>query len=248
MSGSRMIARDLSGAKSFALSITAENVPGSYDGIGISLSYELVIACQVGGVLDKSHVFPIFLIGPSATPTSLKTCQDTAKFTMESAETETGPGRLTLYCPFKTVQNSDPREFLVKRGNGIVASVKIPTAVAVGGQLVGVVSLEKSNSEVTAATASFVRKEKFRAEFSETAEIGKIALDMEGIVARRFSIAIPFSGTNDFETDIVSVSHLIEFTFMGKSGTWKWSSPITVFPPEISLTKPRVIAINRDLN
>jgi hypothetical protein len=133
---------------------------------------------------------------------------------------------------------------LVKRGAGIVASIKMPTAVAVGGQLVGVLSLEKSDSEVTAVTVTFVKKEKFRAEFSETAEIGKVTFDMGGIVARRFTISVPFSGTNDFETDIVSVSHVIEFTFMGRSGTWKWSSPITVFPPEISLTKPRTVTIN----
>jgi hypothetical protein len=61
------------------------------------------------------------------------------------------------------------------------------------------------------------------------------------MISLRFSIPVPFSTVADFATEIVKVTHAIEFTFYGQGGAWKWNPQISVLPPQISLTKPRVV-------
>jgi hypothetical protein len=239
MSGSRMVGSNFSGSKTFGITLLADRIPPSYEGSGISISYELLIASQVGGVIDKSRSFPLFFIGPSA-EFSLRQAQRNAIFEIECAEVETVPGRLSVECPFKSVVSGDPRDFSVQREGGTVASVRMPEMTRVGMSIVGVISLVNTDSGVSEVKVNLVRRERVGEEIGST-EIGSNRIEMNGAVSRRFAITIPFSTVADFETEIHQVWHEVEFTFYGEGGAWKWTPQITVLPPEISLTKPRIV-------
>jgi hypothetical protein len=240
MSGSRMIASNFTGFRTFTLTVLADHIPASYDGAGLSISYELLIASQIGGTIDKSRSFPLFFIGPGS-KSSLRSAQQNSLFEIESAEGESAPGRLSLQSPFRSII-AEPKDFLVQREGGIVAALRMPAVTTVGTPVVGVISLENADSGVAEVKANLVRIESFGdgAEIVST-EIGSHRIEVAGVISKRFSIPVPFATVADFETEIVKVSHTLEFTFYGQGGAWKWAVQIAVLPPELSLTKPRVV-------
>jgi hypothetical protein len=241
MSGSRMIASNFSGFKAFSLTILVDRIPPSYEGARISIAYELFISCQIGGVIDKSRSFPLFFIGPSE-QSSIRSAQREAVFEMEFTEVETVPGRLSLACPFQSAIPMSAKDFLIQREGGVVASVKMPSVTTVGAPLVGVISLVSSDSGVCEVKVSLIRQEAIGQSLEVVStEIGSYRIELNGMLSRRFSIPVPFSTVADFANEIVKVTHAIEFTFYGQGGAWKWNPQISVLPPQISLTKPRVV-------
>jgi hypothetical protein len=241
MSGSRMIASNLSGHKSFSLTILADHIPPSYDGAGLLIAYELLIACNAAGVIDKSRSFPLHFIGPQG-PASVRLAQRAGVFKIQSAEADLLPGRLSLPSPFRAAVPADQRDFVVQREGGVLAVIRMAAAAAVGNPIAGVISIEKADSGVGEVKASLVRRETFGdGRVVETSEICARKIELNGVLARRFSIPVPFGTVADFEVEFMKVSHHLEFVFFGKDGNWKWAAPIAVFPPEISPTKPRVL-------
>jgi hypothetical protein len=241
MSGSRMIASTLSGHKAFNLTILADHIPPSYDGTGLSIAYELLIACSVAGVIDKSRSFPLHFIGPQS-PASIRQAQHEGIFEIQSAEADLLPSRVSLASPFRSPIPTDQRYFVVQREGGVLAVIRLAPAAAVGNPIAGVISVEKADSGVGEVKVTLVRRETFGGgEVVETAEICARKIELAGVVARRFTVPVPFVTVADFDVEFMKVSHHLEFVFFGKEGNWKWAAPIVVFPPEISPTKPRVV-------
>jgi hypothetical protein len=233
-SDSQRIASDVSGRRSFSLTIVADRIPPSYDGSGVSITYELLIACQTGG----SVAFPVLFVAPRSHPFSLATAQRDAVLEIQTSEVELLPGRLSVRCPVRAL--ADRRDVVVQRTGGIVAMVRMPSATAVGHPIVGVISLDKTDSGVTEVTASLFRRETIGTGDISRIQLCSRKLELNGALARRFSIPVPFTTVADFETEIVKITHFLEFTFYGTAGAWKWTSTVSMFPPEISPTKPRV--------
>jgi hypothetical protein len=236
-SGCHRIASHVSGRRSFSLTVMADRIPPSYDGSGVSITYELIVACRTG----CSVAFPLLFVAPHSRRFSLAAAQRDAVFEIETSEAELLPGRLSARCPVRAP--ADPRDVVVQRAGGLVAMMRMPSAASVGHPIFGVISLDKTDSGVTEVKASLFRRETFGAgEVTERMGLCSRKLELNGAIARRFSIPVPFTTVADFETEIVKITHCVEFTFYGRGGAWKWTSAVSMFPPDISLTKPRVLA------
>lgn len=243
MSGSRLIAKDLTGSKSFCLSILVENIPPSYDGEGISIAYELMIACQKSSQIDKSHVFPIRFIAPFESSTSLQSCQPTASFTIDSSECSSFQVPFSLACPFSNnfLISTEPSEFIVKSESGTVATIHSPLGAFIGKDLTGIIDLSGSDYDVTNAKIKLIRSESYSSDpkANNTAVITQTDVSLAGLTMKRFNLLLPFTATANFTTDLVSVSYIIEFLLSSSKASWKWSSPFKLGPPEYALAKPR---------
>lgn len=243
MSGSRLIAKDITGSKSFCISLLVDNIPPSYDGEGASITYELMIACQTSTQIDKSHVFPIRFIAPCDASNSLQSCQPTAVFTIDSAECSSFQVPYSLACPFPNNISlpSESSEFIVKSENGTVATIHSPLSCFVGKDLTGVIDLSNSNFTLNNVKIKLIRIESYPSneKINNTTVISQSYIALIGLAMKRFNLPIPLSATANFTTDLVSVSYIIEFLLSSEKASWKWVSPFKLGPPEYSLSKPR---------
>lgn len=243
MSGSRLIAKDITESKSFCISILVDNIPPSYDGQGVSIIYELMIACQTSTQIDKSHVFPIRFIAPFEASNSLQTCQSTASFTIDSSECSSFQAPYSLACPFPTnlTLSSETSEFIVKSENGTVATIHSPLSCFVGKDLTGLIDLSNSDFSLNNVKIRLIRVESYPSneKVNNTTVISQSFISLIGLVMKRFNLIIPFSATANFRTDLVSVSYVIEFLLSSEKASWKWSSPFKLGPPEYTISKPR---------
>ncbi|OHT15775.1 hypothetical protein TRFO_13762 [Tritrichomonas foetus] len=241
MSGSRLIANNFSGSKTFCLTILAENIPPSYYGEGVSISYELMIACQTSTQIDKSHIFPLHFIAPFRSVSKLENCQSTASFSIDSSEAQTSIIPFNLACPFSSNSLSiDSSDFVVKIEDVTIARVSTPTGSNVGKDLSGIIDLSDLNSHVNKAVIKLIRNEKFSDSSANNSKtVSQKVMNLNGIVMKRFNLPVPYTLTADFETDLVTVSYSLEFVFSSQKGSWKIAAPFKLAPPEYSITRPR---------
>jgi hypothetical protein len=215
MSGLRMIASNLSGHKSFSLTVLADHIPPSFNGVGLSIAYELLIACNAAGVIDKSRSFPLHIIGPQA-PASIRLAQLAGVFEIQSTEADLLPGRISLPSPFRAAVPADQRE------GGVLALIRMVPAAAIPNPIAGVISIEKADSGIGEVKASLVRRETFaNGRVVQTSEICTRKIELKGVIARRLRVPVPFGSVADFEVEFMKVSHHLEFIFFGKDGNWK---------------------------
>lgn len=241
MSGSRLIDSDIKTPKTYCLSIKAEGIPPSYEGEAVSISYELRIVSQIGGQISPPTIIPIRFIAAYKTNCVLQNTQATAQFSFNSIEASSIPSPIALLSPFPKVNDKTTELFSIKQGNSLVASLKLTLSAKSGGDFSGIVDMKDASSGVTSVDVKIIRVEKFSNDVVEQSTIVNEKLGLEKIIMRRFSLPIPFNTPADFTTDLFDLSYIVEFLFNSPNGVWKWSSPLQILPPIISLSMPRQV-------
>ena len=242
MSGSRLIASNFSTPKTFLLTINTNGIPPTYNGVSISISYELRVATQIAGTPLSYISVPLRFVGHPKSYVILEKCQDEAFFDIKSFLANSVPAPFALVSTYKYPEDSFKIiDHQIEFQDQKVVTLTMALEVQVGQLLTGLFTINK-NSSITPkkVSISLIRKEIF----SKTGEIfDSIVIsnnvDLQYIVSRRFSIQIPFSASPDFSTNIFAVSHELVLNFSWNQGTFQWSAPFKVFPPELTLSTSR---------
>ena len=241
MSGSRLVAAKFTRPKTFCAFITAEGIPPSYEGEGVSISYELRFAAQLPGKPVHSISVPIRFISPHKSHFVLEKTQATATFDIEAIEGETFPG-LALACPFVEQPNNKEETFPIETGTGeLVSRVTLAREARAGSEVSCVIDFKESHWPSVTVHAQLQRIEIYESSgINEVTCIGEAKMATKSIILRRFSIPLPFTTPADFTTDMFSVSYKLHVRFTNGTGdSVEWSTPIAVFPPQVSLSTPR---------
>ena len=239
MSGSRLIAAKFTPPKTFCAFITADGIPPSYEGEGVSISYELRFAAQLPGQPVFSVSVPIRFVSPNKAHFVLEKTQATATFEIDAKEGDTFPG-LALACPFPEEPSGEVEASNVELETGDkVACVSLAHEFRAGSEVAGVI--EFWNSDVRSVSIELQRVEMYEGSgANEVAVIGSKQVSAENMIMRRFSVPLPFNTPADFSTDMFSVSYKLKLVFfIGEGENVEWSAPIRVFPPKVSLSTPR---------
>jgi hypothetical protein len=240
MSGSRQIARNVEGKSSWCVEITAKGIPPTFDGSHFAVSYQLVVFLQIEGNLDSNqHLFPLWFVSPFGFECSFETCQNDASFRIRVADADSIVSPYCLVSPFESTGRLISQRYEIDREGGKVASVDVQKFAVAGKPLVGFVSLKQSDSEIISMKIELVRKELEGVESVVCSQ----TIDMRFILAKRFSISVPWDAPADFKTDLMSITYMICFTFSDSKRAWRWSSGIKVYPPEFSLARHRLCPI-----
>ena len=241
MSGSRMIDSDIKTPKTYCLTVKADGIPPSYEGEGVSISYELRIVSQIGQQISQPTVIPIRFISPYKSHCVLEKTQDTATFDIKSVEAQTIPSPIALVSPFPAEEERPIEFFSIKQEDSVVASLRVKLSAYAGNEFSGVIDMKNANSGVESVTIKVLRTETFPDGVEETASVASTEIKLKGIIMRRFSLHIPFSSPAEFSTDLFECKYSALFQFMSKDSSWKWSAPLQVLPPQLSLSMPRQI-------
>lgn len=228
----------LQGEKIFCVTVTADNIPPSFDGVYSSISYELVI--QSSKLAPVSY--PLVFVAQFESETSIS--HSTGQINIECIEAQSTSSKLYLSCPFSSGIRPQSNDFLVNQSGGMIAKLTIPSAVSVGGTISGWIDLTDSTTGVRELRISLIRLEDYPQDKHEQSEVTAKSIELTGLVGRRFTLTVPYTCTANFSTEIVHVHYSLSFLFSTQDGhRCKWESEIKVLPPEFSITKPRSIQI-----
>ena len=243
VSGSRLISTQINTPKSFCVSISADGIPPSFDGDGISITYELRFIAQIIGQPVNSISIPIRFIAPNSSFTNLEKVQSTASFSIDSIDSTSVPAPFSLECPFQNTPKRPIETFPIKYKNKILANLLMSTDVAAGSEFTGLIDLRSSelqNVPIDIVVISIIQNEIFEATGVNEASVVEVQnYDMRNTISQRFTLPISFETTADFGTNIFYVNYLIEFTFQIGEDVVKFHNPIHIFPPTLSLSIPR---------
>jgi hypothetical protein len=228
----------ISADTSFLLTISASDIPQSFEGAGLAIRYDLLVQAHRGEATAARQTFPIIFIGPAKYQARLEPAA-IADFRLTSIPSPTSYNRLSLHSPFDS-RPAGHNRYVVHGDERVLATLKMPIVVAAGGQLSALISLE---DELDAAEAKIAMREAYRDQAGtiEFSEIASKKVDLKGFAARRFELSVPFTAVADFETEVVEVTYVLEVTFSAKDEAWRYVEPISIGPPEFSITKSRVV-------
>ena len=242
MSGSRLIANDFSGSKTLCLSILADDIPPSYDGEGVCIKYELMIAFQTSTQIDKSHVFPIRFIAPFKSKTLLEKCQANAKFEIENFEAKMMSSIFYLSSMF--VNNPsifEKTEFIIKQQDLTICKIITPLAASSGKDVTFLIDFSDSNIEVQDVTISLIKIEVYSNENANQSKcIIEKKIKLKDVILRSVSLPILQSLTAEFETDLITLKYSLVFVFKHAKGSSKTTLSFSILPQEYSNTRPMI--------
>jgi hypothetical protein len=121
-----------------------------------------------------------------------------------------------------------------------MASIELPAVVNAGDPLTGVLEILEIALGVREAVVRLLRHEVFEKAEPVVFEVALRKVDMNGFVAKRFAFQVPLETVASFVSDFFTVSYVVEVKFGGDAGEWRWAGEVTIAPPLVSLTKPRV--------
>ena len=236
MSDVCQVCDSVEGERTFCVTVTAEDVPPSFDGVYSSISYELVVSCAGG----SSVSCPLVFVAKYGYDTPISVSRTQGRLKLECVEGSSVSSKLCVSCPFACDISTHESDFIVNQKSGVVAKLSIPTAVCVGSSISGWIDLTNSTVGVTELKVSLVRIEHYPPNKEEHAEVSTRSIELTGLVGRRFTVAVPYTCTANFSTDMVGIKYQAEFLFSLHDGhKCKWVCDMNVLPPEFSLTKPR---------
>jgi hypothetical protein len=241
MSGSRMIDSDIKIPKTYCLTVKADGIPPSYEGKGVSISYELRIVSQIGQQISQPTIIPIRFISPYRSHSVLEKTQNTATFSITSVEAQTVPSPVALVSPFPPEEERPIEFFSIKQEDLLVASLRLKLSAFAGNEFSGVIDMRDTDLGVESATVKVTRTESFPDDVIETSTVDSKEIKLKGIIMRRFSLHIPFSSPAEFSTDLFECKYNAVFHFMSSESSWTWAAPLQVLPPQLSLSMPRQI-------
>ncbi|OHT15446.1 hypothetical protein TRFO_14041 [Tritrichomonas foetus] len=240
-SGSRLISTKFDPPKSFCAFIVADGIPPSYEGEGISISYELRFAAQILGQPVNSISIPIRFIAPHFSHTNLERTQSSSTFTIDACESLSVAAPFALSSPFHDVPKRPIEIFPIKNNGQIIANIKMSPDVAAGSSVNGIIDLSQlKNSQLDMVIISITRNEIYEANgTNESAILETATIDMKNTLARRFNLPISFHTVAEFGTNVFNVSYSIDFRFQVGNEYVQFSTPLHIFPPALSLSTPR---------
>lgn len=242
MSGSRLIATKFTPPKSFCAYLTADNIPPSYEGEGVSIAYELRFAAQITGRPVYSVSVPIRFIAPSQSHFDLGKAQSLGVFDIEAVIGESMPAPFALACPFKEQPNTNIEIARLNTSEHNIAAIAMTKEFNTGTEVTGVIDMKESTKRYDNVVVSLVRKEQYGdTGISEVSTIGCAKMCLRNTLMKRFYLPLPFQTPAEFATDMFVLSYSVEFRFGNENDadTLVWSTPIHVFPPKVSLSTPR---------
>lgn len=240
VSGSRLISAQFQPPKSFCVFITANNIPPSYEGEGINISYELRFSAQILGQPVNSISIPICFLSPHFSHYNLESIQTNSKIEISASESISVPAPFALSSPFQEQQQRPIENYQVKKDGNLIAVISMSPDVSAGSEANGLIDLRQSNLQIDLVVISITRNEIYEANgINESAIIVNLSFDMKNTIAKRFNIPISFNAVAEFGTDIFNVSYSIDFRFQLGNEFVQWSTPLHIFPPKISLSTPR---------
>jgi len=242
MSGSRLIGSEIKTEKVYCLTINAQEIPPSYDGVGINISYELRISVNVGTNIVSSTI-PLKFIGPFNSHFVLKSVQHNSIFNIESVESLSIPSPYSLACPYQLPTNRPIESFLIKDNeHGEIACIRLCLIINTGSLFTGIIEV-KNAPMLKSCKISITRSESYSSGVLEKDSIANQNINLVGIVAKSFALSIPFTSSSEFSTELFKLKYQAEIILVGESCTWNWSSPLCILPPVISLSVPRSLAL-----
>ena len=240
VSGSRLISAQFQPPKSFCVFITADNIPPSYEGEGINVSYELRFSAQILGQPVNSISIPIRFISPHFSHYHLENAQNISKFEINALESLSVAAPFALSSPFQEQPKRPIENYQIKNDGNLIAVISMSPDVSAGTDTNGLIDLRQSNSQVDLVVISITRNEIYEVNgINESSIIENISIDMKNNIAKRFNIPISFNTVAEFGTDVFNVSYSIDFRFQIGNEFIQWSTPLHIFPPQISLSTPR---------
>jgi hypothetical protein len=228
----------LAPAPTFLLVITATDLPPSYDGSSLEVSYKLLVRSRTGAKLSEPHLFPLLIVSPVNSAVTFSNSSLSGRITLETSPTETMPSRVALHCPFPCAP-VDPESHRVTDHGREIAIVDIVPVVAAGEILTLTIRLPDEETLVREAALKIVRRELFPDSTVDSSDIASRSVSLKGFAARRFSLQIPFGTTAVFTTEIATVSYDLALAFSAGGSSLSLTIPLTIGPPLVSLTKPR---------
>ena len=241
MSGSRMIDSDIKSPKTYVISVKADGIPPSYEGEGVSITYELRIVSQSGRQISPPTIIPIRFISPYKSKYIIEKTQDTASFDITSVRAESVPSSIALISPFPKVDEKMIESFFIKQGDSLVAALRLKLMAYAGSEFSGIIDMNGASSGVETVDICIIRVEHFNNDVNIETNITTKNIPLQNIIMKRFEIHIPFTSPSDFSTDLFDVFYKVSFQFNSKIGSWKWEQPLQVLPPQLSLSMPRQI-------
>jgi hypothetical protein len=230
-----------SSAGTFLLTITATDIPPSYEGIAIEVSYLLLIRCRTGTALSVPIAFPLRVVGNANSSFNFGTTQQNGRISLELLPTETVPARLLQHSPFPWTRPEKPNSYFVSGDGREIALVQMYATATAGDAFMGIIRVTNQEVGLESAEVKFVRREVYdHGQVVEISEVVNRKVDLKGFAARKFWLQLPFVTVASFTTEFLTVSYGVDLTFSSASDQWNWTEPITVIPPLVSLTKPRV--------
>ena len=240
VSGSRLISAQFQPPKSFCVFITADNIPPSYEGEGINVSYELRFSAQILGQPVNSISIPIHFVSPHLTHYNFDNIQSNSKFDINALESVSVPAPFALSNPFQESAKRPIENYQIRNDGNEIAVISMSPDVFAGTEVDGLIDLRQSNTQVDLVIISITRNEIYEANgINESNIIETKQFDMKNAIAKRFNIPISFNAVAEFSTDIFIVSYSIDFRFQMANEFVQWSTPLHIFPPQISLSTPR---------
>jgi hypothetical protein len=191
--------------------------------------------------LSDPYVFPLIFVGNAHSSFNLGTAQQSGRISFEILPTETVPSRLLLHCPFPLRRPEKPHCYIVSGDGREIALVQMYAIAPAGDAFVGTIHVSDQELGLESAEVKFVRREVYdTGQVVEVSEVASRKVDLKGFIAKKFWLQLPFTTAPSFATEFVTVSYGLDVIFSGPSDQWNWTEPITITPPAVSLTKPRV--------
>ena len=241
MSGSRLIKTDLNSSSTFCLKIKANEIPPTYHGIGIDITYELRISSNIGNQIISTNL-PIYFIGSFNNFTDLTKVQSNAEFSIESLEVFSNPSPFSLICPYHLPLNRPIESFQISNNNEVISTITLKLILSSGNDFNGLIDLTNSSISLKKCEIFIYLIENYNNFLQESKIILSNLINLEGFISKRFSILLPFNISSTFSNSIFSISYKVEFKFYSNNLIWNWSSPITILPPEILLSTSRTLS------
>lgn len=238
-SGSRFISTKVRTPKTYVIFITANNVPPSYNGEGITISYKLRLTSQI--INQPIHIFeiPLCFIAPYRQYTSLLTVQNNFSIDLQAKESNSIYAPFAQTSPFIEEPDMISEEFIIKNAGVAKAKLEMKVEYNIGTEIMGNIEF-LSNCAASNVKVQVIRNEIYEASgLNEKVILGTQLLDLRKTLMKRFSIPITFDCTANFATNFFNVNFLCEFLFSDEESTWTWTTPIRLFPPVLSLSTPR---------
>lgn len=237
MSGSRLIANNFHAPKTFCAELTADEIPPSYEGEGISITYELRFAVQLVGKPVDAISIPIRLVGNYNSSTILAKSQQMGKFEINAVESNSLPAPFSLASPFNFNANNIINEYKITNGSLKYAVIKMGNFFHSGTEVTGVIKVIENIKEVEVR----IKRDEFYKSIglNEISVISSSTINLENIIMKRFNIPLTFQTVSNFSTEIINVKYIASFKFKLENDVFDWEVPIHIYPPLLSLSTQR---------
>jgi hypothetical protein len=229
LSGSRSIATDFEGSKQFSLFFCANDIPPSYDGAGMSISYELRFSALPSRGAPHSVTIPLRIVGDCDSVFPLEKIQSRAQLLIKSCECACIRSPFAIRSPGESCVSERTAVELVGAG-----SLSIDRCCRAGASLSAVFNFCKAVELFEWAKIKIVRNELYIGTgINERTVVAKERFSVNRSVMLRAMVEIPWNAAADFATNAFTVSHEVRVRLIrGKKKGAEFIGALRILPPE----------------